>query len=176
MCVWPRTIPSSSCKYIYTQLASEMGRSRLVLFLNAIFIINTTQASAPAWNEGNGNTVPSWVQPRDRQLLNLTVSDMHVDIVVAKDGSGSYTTITGAVDAARPVRGKSFVIYIKRGIYHEDVVIRKNNIVFIGDGINETVITGNRSKGGGLASYDTAVVCKCFWLNLLHVTNFLHTY
>ena len=162
---WPAMYNTKQPLQVHTQLASKMGRTRLVLFLIAIFIVNTTQASAPAWNDGNGKTMPAWVQPRDRQLLNLMVRDMHVDIVVAKDGSGNYTTITEAVDAARPVRGRSYVIYINRGIYHEDVVVKKNKIVLIGDGINKTVITGNRSKAGGLASYDTAVVCKCFsWL------------
>ncbi|XP_037433127.1 pectinesterase-like [Triticum dicoccoides] len=143
-----------------------MGRgSSLVLVLLVILLLNNDHASAVetlAWNDAGSTTtttMPPWVQPRDRQLLDLTVGDMQVDMVVAKDASGHFSTVSEALDAAQPVRGKRYVIYIKRGIYREEVVIRKNNIALIGDGINETVISVNKSRsGGGWASYDTAVV------------------
>ena len=44
------------------------------------------------------------------------------DIVVAKDGSGDYTTIQAAVDAA-PDNGQRTVIYVKNGEYNEKVLI-----------------------------------------------------
>ncbi|XP_044972336.1 pectinesterase/pectinesterase inhibitor PPE8B-like [Hordeum vulgare subsp. vulgare] len=134
-------------------------RSSLVLLPLAILLLNNSHASAVQTLAGDTISMPLWVHPRERQLLDLKVGDMQVDMVVSQDGSGHFSTVSEALEAARPVRGKMYVIYIKGGIYREEVVIRKNNIALIGDGINKTVITGNKSRqGDGWASYDTAVV------------------
>lgn len=43
---------------------------------------------------------PSWVSPKDRKLLQAAVNETKFDLVVAKDGSGKFTTIGEAVAAA----------------------------------------------------------------------------
>jgi len=43
---------------------------------------------------------PSWVSPKDRKLLQAAVNETKFDLVVAKDGSGNFTTIGEAVAAA----------------------------------------------------------------------------
>jgi len=43
---------------------------------------------------------PSWVSPNDRKLLQAAVNETKFDLVVAKDGSGNFTTIGAAVAAA----------------------------------------------------------------------------
>lgn len=43
---------------------------------------------------------PTWVSSKDRKLLQTTVNATKYDLIVAKDGTGNYTTIGGAVAAA----------------------------------------------------------------------------
>lgn len=63
------------------------------------------------------------------------------DIIVAADGSGDYIKIQDAV-AAAPENGTiPFVIFIKNGIYDEQIFIEKNFITLIGESRKETVIT-----------------------------------
>ncbi|KAM7270706.1 hypothetical protein ACFE04_029920 [Oxalis oulophora] len=67
-------------------------------------------------------------------------------LVVAQDGSAQYKTISEAVVALANQTGS--IIYIKTGIYEENVVLVANNTTLVGDGIGKTIITGNRSLGG----------------------------
>ncbi|KAK4731991.1 hypothetical protein R3W88_024979 [Solanum pinnatisectum] len=71
------------------------------------------------------------------------------NVIVAKDGSRNYNTIMAAVLASPNNR-----------IYEEYVQIDswKTNIVFIGEGMDKTIISGNKSYGGGIGTYDTATV------------------
>lgn len=43
---------------------------------------------------------PSWVSSKDRKLLQSSVNQTTYNLVVAKDGTGNFTTISEAVDAA----------------------------------------------------------------------------
>merc|ERR1712183_809967 len=57
--------------------------------------------------------------------------------------------------------GKKFVIRIKAGVYEETVRIplAKKNVVFLGDGIGKTIITGSSNVGLlGMTTYSTATV------------------
>ncbi|KAL4644035.1 hypothetical protein ACB092_02G134100 [Castanea dentata] len=89
-------------------------------------------------------------------------TDLKADVTVSKDGSGSYKTVQEAVNAApEDGSGKRFVIRIKAGVYEETVRIplAKKNVVFLGDGIGKTVITGSSNVGLlGMTTYATATV------------------
>ncbi|CAN6468665.1 unnamed protein product [Victoria cruziana] len=86
------------------------------------------------------------------------------DVVhVAKDGSGNFTAIGDAVAAApnnSDASGGYFVIYVAAGVYQEYVSIDKNkrNIMMVGDGINRTILTGNRSVGDGWTTFSSATL------------------
>ncbi|XP_077234060.1 putative pectinesterase/pectinesterase inhibitor 51 [Tasmannia lanceolata] len=86
------------------------------------------------------------------------------DVTVCKEGEGCYRTIQSAVDLApenEGFGGRRFVIYIKEGIYEEivRVPLEKRNVVFLGDGMGKTVITGNLNVGMvGVSTYNTATV------------------
>ncbi|MCF7803302.1 MAG: hypothetical protein K9N46_11495 [Candidatus Marinimicrobia bacterium] len=64
----------------------------------------------------------------------------HTDIVVAKDGSGDYTTITEAVDALSMYPYQRTVIYIKNGVYNEKLRINQNYITLRGESRDSTII------------------------------------
>ena len=97
---------------------------------------------------------PSWVKPGDRKLLQSSTPGDNA--VVAKDGSGNFRTIKDAVNAASG--SGRFVIYVKQGVYSENLEIRKKNVMLRGDGKGRTIITGSRSVGGGSTTFNSATV------------------
>lgn len=102
---------------------------------------------------------PSWVPARDRALLEAG-ADIKADVVVAQDGSGRYRTVKEAVDAA-PDGGKSrYVIYVKKGVYKENVEVgkRKRELMIVGDGMDATVITGSRNVVDGATTFNSATL------------------
>lgn len=67
--------------------------------------------------------------------------------VVAKDGSGDYTSVQAAIDAAPAGQTKPYIIQIKKGIYKEliDLPKGKDFITFKGDGAAKTILTFDNS-------------------------------
>ena len=107
---------------------------------------------------GSGGPGPAGGVP-----LNLTP-----DVTVCKNGGdGCYKTVQEAVNAApdNGNRTKRFVIHIKEGVYQETVRVplAKRNVVFLGDGIGKTVITGDANVGQqGMTTYNSATVGMFF--------------
>ena len=64
-------------------------------------------------------------------------------MVVAKDGSGDFTTIQGAIDATKSFPDKRITIYVKNGIYHEKVRVPSWNpmLSLIGEDADKTIIS-----------------------------------
>ncbi|GFZ19384.1 plant invertase/pectin methylesterase inhibitor superfamily [Actinidia rufa] len=105
---------------------------------------------------------PRWLSRRDRRLLQAAVEDIEPDVVVAKDGSGNFTTVGAAVAAAKNSSAARFVIYIKEGAYFEYVEVdkKKTNLMLVGDGIGRTWIKGNRSVVDGWTTFRSSTVVK----------------
>ncbi|CAI9098417.1 OLC1v1035061C1 [Oldenlandia corymbosa var. corymbosa] len=102
---------------------------------------------------------PFWLEIRRRKLI--WADKEPVNVVVALDGSGDFTSINDAVNSAPDRSPERFVVYVKKGVYKEYVKINKDkwNIVMIGDGMDASIISGNRSTVDGRRSYDTATFC-----------------
>ncbi|KAK9704713.1 hypothetical protein RND81_07G006800 [Saponaria officinalis] len=87
------------------------------------------------------------------------IPGMKPNAVVAQDGSGQFKSIMAAL-GAHP--GKNFqgryVIYVKAGIYKEEVLIGKQhpNVFMYGDGPTRTVVTGDKSFKRGFGTSQTA--------------------
>ncbi|KAL2556641.1 putative pectinesterase/pectinesterase inhibitor 41 [Forsythia ovata] len=100
----------------------------------------------------------------NRRLLQINdnnqvlVSDI---VIVNQNGTGNFTTVNDAV-AAAPLNANSssgyFLIYITAGVYEEYVSIAKKNkyLMMIGDGINQTIITGNHSFVDGWTTFNSS--------------------
>lgn len=65
------------------------------------------------------------------------------DFVVAADGSGNFKTVQEAIHAVPDFRNKTTVIFIKKGIYKEKLIVAasKKNVKFIGESLNGTILT-----------------------------------
>lgn len=129
---------------------------------------STSSSSAFFKNQLRGrrllsNGFPRWVSAADRKLLQ-SVGGPNADIVVAQDGSGNYKTITEAVAAASEQSGgnKRTVIHVKAGVYEENVEIKRRakNLMFIGDGIDATIVTSSRNNRGGSTTFRSATFGK----------------
>ncbi|CAM8933190.1 unnamed protein product [Rhodiola kirilowii] len=82
-------------------------------------------------------------------------------VTVSQDGTGNFTTITDAVNAVpnnTQAGNGYFLIYVTAGVYEENVLIAKNKryLMMIGDGINQTIVTGNRSVVDGWTTFNSA--------------------
>ncbi|PHT48135.1 putative pectinesterase/pectinesterase inhibitor 12 [Capsicum baccatum] len=121
--------------------------------------------------QGNGNTrrrllsasEPKWLPRKDRRIMqgaNDYNQDDDLTFTVAADGSGNFNTISEAIDFVPNNSYDRIFIYIKEGVYQENVEIPswKTNIVLLGDGSDVTVITGNRSVVDGWTTFRSATV------------------
>ncbi|CAL5362809.1 unnamed protein product [Camellia sinensis] len=110
--------------------------------------------------EVGGDGFPSWVADKQQKLLQDTAAIVKPNVVVAKDGSSKYKTISVALAEVPKKSNETFVIYIKAGVYVETVNVSKHmrNVFLIGDGPTKTKITGSKSFVGGVNTYRTATV------------------
>ncbi|KAL9175313.1 hypothetical protein ABFS82_02G106700 [Erythranthe guttata] len=93
----------------------------------------------------------------------LTESGIRINntVTVSPYGGANFSSINEAVAFApnnSVVDDGYFVIYARQGYYQEYIVVPKNkkNIMLIGDGINATVITGNRNVIDGWTTFNSA--------------------
>ncbi|KAL6494087.1 hypothetical protein OROGR_031996 [Orobanche gracilis] len=118
----------------------------------------------------NGGLLASW---------DATTSE--ADFVVAQDGSGDYKTINEAVDALaqlRQNRSERVVVYVKSGVYNENVEIGGDlkNIMFVGDGIDGTIVVSNKNVQDGATTLNSATFIQfCQPRRLTIFTHDLHT-
>lgn len=126
------------------------------LAINYNFFMKETQL------DDQSKRFPKWVTKKDRKLMVSETVYSRANVTVSKEKGSMFKTIQSAVDYAASVeRGdERFVIYIKRGVYKENIEIGYDmkNIMFLGDGLRYTIITGDRSVAGGFTTYSTATV------------------
>lgn len=114
--------------------------------------------------------INSWLNNGVRRLLTAESPEkLKPDVVVAKDGSGQFKTIKEALKDIPRKSNKTFVIYIKEGVYQEYVTIERNmtNLMLIGDGANKTRITGNKNFIDGFPTSLTAT----FGMYIINITS-----
>ncbi|KAF1883217.1 hypothetical protein Lal_00030320 [Lupinus albus] len=101
---------------------------------------------------------PSWFSRHDRKLLQAN-SKTKAHLVVARDGSGHFKNVQDALNAAARRKIKTrFIVHVKKGVYVENIEVEKNNdnIMLIGDGMANTIITSSRSVQDGFTTYSSA--------------------
>lgn len=143
-------------------------------FMDSLIKMSSNALSMTMAYDVFGNEIGSWVPPRTERdgfwerdsgsdLGSGKVGipgDLKPDVTVCKGGACDYTTIQEAVNAG-PSKGNRFVILIKEGVYDEmvRVPLEKKNVVFLGDGMGKTIITGSKNVGqSGVSTYNSATV------------------
>ncbi|XVF11177.1 hypothetical protein REPUB_Repub08aG0003600 [Reevesia pubescens] len=123
-------------------------------------ISNSLAVNGVFLNRSNATEVSAgWLSRHDRRLLLSSTTKVKAHLVVAKDGSGNFRTVQAALDAAaKRKRASRFIIYVKRGVYKENVEVANTNynIMLIGDGMKRTIITSSRSVKTGSTTYSSA--------------------
>ncbi|KAK2385909.1 putative pectinesterase/pectinesterase inhibitor [Trifolium repens] len=104
------------------------------------------------------NESPKWLNSKDRKLLVTKDLRSKADIVVAKDGSGKYKTISEALKHVPNKSNKRTLIYVKKGIYYENVRVEKTkwNVMIIGDGMTASVVSGRLNVVDGTPTFSSA--------------------
>ncbi|XP_073306768.1 putative pectinesterase/pectinesterase inhibitor 24 [Primulina huaijiensis] len=106
----------------------------------------------------NLDDAPEWLSFGDRRLLQTKSSSIKPDAVVAKDGSGHYKTIKAALKAVPDKSKNRFVIYVKKGVYYENVKVEKSkwNVMMFGDGEKVTIVSGSLNVIDGTPTFQSA--------------------
>jgi len=84
-------------------------------------------------------------------------------LIVAKDGSGQFTSVQAALNAVPGSNTQPVTIYIKKGTYKEVVVVdaTKSNITLIGEDKHQTILTYDNHAGTRLPNGDTLNTWTC---------------
>ncbi|KAL7595237.1 hypothetical protein Lser_V15G31174 [Lactuca serriola] len=110
--------------------------------------------------EGSDDEMPEWLSVKDRKLLQKTKlpAGIKADVVVAQDGTGKYKKISEALMAVPDKSKKRFVIYVKKGVYFENVRVEKPkwNVMMIGDGKDSTIVSGRLNVVDGTPTFQSA--------------------
>lgn len=143
---------------------------------NGLAMVTELHATLVSLNLANGNRrllsssvgeddsdLPAWVPEKvvARRLLSARPpAKIKPDLVVAKDGSGKYRTINEALKDIPKKSNKTFVLYIKEGVYNEQVQFNKSltHLMVVGDGPTRTRITFNKNFVDGTPTFKTATV------------------
>ncbi|KAL8486194.1 hypothetical protein ACS0TY_023044 [Phlomoides rotata] len=131
--------------------------------INALALISDVQSIFGSLELGSSRKLLSTEVPTfaKRRLQEATRSSLQPTIVVAKDGSGQFKTLGEAIASLPQKSNDSVVIYVKEGLYEENVEFPKNvnNVMLYGDGPLKTRITGNKNFAiGGVKTFLTATV------------------
>src|ERR1044071_655707 len=97
------------------------------------------------------NSLPAWKQVfAFLFVLCLSLSKSFAqDVTVAKDGSGNFTTVQAAINAAPTGRTTPYVIYIKNGKYKEKINIPANKpfLQLVGESVANVILTWDDFSG-----------------------------
>lgn len=101
---------------------------------------------------------------RLQEVKNRTArTEWKQNIVVSRDGTGDYRTLTEAMEGIRAFMDYKVTVFIKNGTYKEKVVIPSwiENVEFVGESVENTVITyddhANINKMGTFRTYTLKV-------------------
>lgn len=80
--------------------------------------------------------------------------------IVSKGGDGNFTTLTDAVKAIPSSAKGRYIIYVKNGVYDENVTISRSKVTLIGDGKGKTIIRSHLNNKGKITIQDSGAVSK----------------
>ncbi|WP_243349323.1 pectinesterase family protein [Parabacteroides sp. FAFU027] len=151
---------TGNCTLGSTVLTPLFG-SKTVSFTYSKLAYNTGYAvtiPAGALTDMSGNAYPGLTL--NFRTMNRPVPAAKLfDAVVAKDGTGDYSTVQGAIDAAPEGRAIPWLIFVKNGRYkgHVDIPANKPYLNLIGQSRDSVIITDSRLCGKSTVFPDSTV-------------------
>uniref|UniRef100_A0A2N9IJ67 Pectinesterase n=1 Tax=Fagus sylvatica TaxID=28930 RepID=A0A2N9IJ67_FAGSY len=135
--------------------AHEVGKNLTSLLSEALALYGKSMG------KGKGKPVGQKIDQNGGNLISWNPATSKANFIVAKDGSGTHTTINDAVAALSRMGhdgSQRIIIYVKSGVYNENVEIERNmkNVMFVGDGMDKTIVTGNRNVPDGSTTFNSA--------------------
>ena len=106
--------------------------------------------------------------------------DFQSYIVVAQDGSGDFTGIQNAIDAAKAFPPSPITLFIKKGIYNEKVIVPSwnTNLSLVGEDADNTKIIWddyfdkiNRGRNSTFFTYTLKVEADDFYMENMTIEN-----
>ncbi|KAI7738007.1 hypothetical protein M8C21_006634 [Ambrosia artemisiifolia] len=144
----------------YLQKSSELTSNSLAIIKGFSSLTNSYNSRKLMSLVAECKELPKWLSVKDRKLLQKTkiANGTEVDVVVAQDGSGKYKRIGDALNAVPDKGKKRFVIYVKKGVYYENVRVEKPkwNVMMIGDGMDSTIVSGSLNVVDGTPTFQSA--------------------
>ncbi|KAB1201287.1 putative pectinesterase/pectinesterase inhibitor 45 [Morella rubra] len=148
------------------QPCKELASNSLAMVSEVASLLSTIQVPGLSRhllaNESNSPILEkdgflTWMSHEDRRMLK-EADNPKPNVTVAKDGSGDYKTISEALANMPELFVGRYVIYVKEGIYEENVTITKKmqNVTMYGDGSQKSIITGGKNFVDGVRTFQTA--------------------
>ncbi len=96
-------------------------------------------------------------------LMGVAVNAQSGIITVAKDNSGDYNSVQAALNSIPSGNKEHVIVFIKEGLYKEVVTVdaTKENISFIGEGRDKSIISFDNHAGTILENGDTLNTWTC---------------
>ncbi|GJP58675.1 hypothetical protein CLOP_g2070 [Closterium sp. NIES-67] len=138
----------------HAEAEAWVERGRKALGLGLADAEEADAAGGGIWGKLFGRTRRGLMGESRRKLQLAKVKKLKPNAVVGKNEK--YKKISDALKAA-PKTGL-YVVYIKAGTYKEKLVVNREGVIFVGDGMTKTIITGKDSVAGGFTTYNTATV------------------
>ncbi|KAK9074951.1 hypothetical protein SSX86_003270 [Deinandra increscens subsp. villosa] len=141
----------------YIRKSTELTSNSLAIIKRFSSVANSYNLRRRLMSVGEGSEEsPEWLSAKDRKLLQKT--GIEADVVVAQDGSGKFKKISDALKVVPDKSKKRFVIYVKKGVYFENVRIEKPkwNVMMIGDGMDSTIVSGSLNVVDGTPTFQSA--------------------
>lgn len=172
------------CAAGFKNIKATLKLNETVSFLEKLVVLTNNALSMMMNYDNSGEETASWGPPKTERdgfwervdvpatgdwsfPVSFTAKEEANVTVCEGKGRCDYEEVQDAVNVAPTTNnaGNSFVIWIKTGVYEEivRVPLEKKNVVFVGDGMGKTVITGSLNVGiPGISTFDSATVGKSF--------------
>ncbi|KAJ8750993.1 hypothetical protein K2173_016174 [Erythroxylum novogranatense] len=134
-------------------ISTKYTSNSLAIFSNVWAIVNDVNIRFHRKLLTSVAGFPRWVE---RRLLRE--ENLKPNVTVAKDGSGDFKTINEALKLIPRMSSSRFVIYVKEGVYVENVTIDVYgwNVMMYGDGMDKTIVSGSKNMADGVTTYYSA--------------------
>ncbi|KAL6130169.1 hypothetical protein ACLB2K_068550 [Fragaria x ananassa] len=144
----------------YLKTSTELTSNSLAIVSWISKVANSVKLRRLLSQDGTATShgIPEWLHQTDRRLIESSDLRKKASIVVAKDGSGKYKTIGDALKAVPDKSKKRTVIYVKKGVYFENVRVEKSkwNVVVVGDGMTATIVSASLNVVDGTPTFSSA--------------------